>query len=150
MTRVLTPVAIAIALLGSFGIAGCDGEAAGDRGAGDTTAIDTSGVRADSGIGGTEVTAVEREYQFEGRATSVSGDTVTIEHEEIGEYRPAGSSSFKLAGAEMAQYVETGERMHYTLKVTGDQAIITGMETAEEEERDGSLDAIRRDTSGRK
>lgn len=138
MKPILTSIAAAIAMAGLVGVAGC-GDDAGDPDGADSTAMhDTSGVDIDSGAGGTEVSANEREYEFDGTAASVSDGMVTIDHEAISDYRPAGSNSYRLADAEMAQYVEKGERMHFTLKVTGDQAVITGMETAEDDDDDST------------
>jgi hypothetical protein len=156
MKRAFTSIAIAIALVGFTGITGC-GDDAGDRDGADTTAMDTSGLDVDSGAGGTEVSADEKNFSFEGTVTSVSGDMVTIDHEEIGDYKPAGSNSFKLASSDMAQYAKTGQRMDFDLKVVGAEALITKMEADNDDndttgarvgDNDNDLDTIgRNDTT---
>lgn len=138
MKRVFTSIATAIVLAGFMGITGCDNGGGGDNDADSVATLDTSGVDVDSGVGGTEVSAQEREFEFDGTAVSVSGDMVTIDHEEIGDYKPAGSNQFKLADAEMAQYVEKGQRMNFTVKVTGDQALVVGMESADDDNDDAA------------
>ena len=137
MKRVLTSIAMAIALVGFIGITGCDAD--GDRDDADSLTIDSGGIDVDSGVGGTEVKVddSDKDYTFEGTATGVSGDMVTIDHEEIDGYKPAGSNSYKLADKEMAQYVEKGERMEFKLKVVGDQALITAMETSDDDDTTG-------------
>jgi hypothetical protein len=136
MKRVLRSVAMAIALVGFAGVTGCDKDA-GDNDHADSTAMET-GIDVDSSAaGGTEVSVDgDKDYTFEGTATGVSGDMVTINHEEIDGYKPAGTNSYKLADKEMAQYVEKGERMEFTMKVVGDQAMITAMETADIDDDD--------------
>src|SRR5688500_9652286 len=97
MKRVLTSITTAIALAGFAGIAGCDSDGAGDNGADSVAMHDTSSLDVDSGGGSTEVNVEEREFQFDGTATAVSGDMITIDHKDIGDYKPAGSNQFKLA-----------------------------------------------------
>jgi hypothetical protein len=141
MKRVLTSVAMAIALVGFIGIAGCDNDA-GDNDGVDSTAVDTSSIDVDSGLGGSsEVSADEREYEFDGTVKSVSGDMVTVDHEAISDYKPAGTNSYKLASSEMAQYVKKGERMSFKMKMTGDQAVITQVETASDDDDGDSANA---------
>ena len=124
MKSVLGSLATAIALAGFISMTGC-GDGAGDNDGADTTAMDTAGIDVDSGAGGTEVSVDEKNYSFEGTVSSVSGDQVTIDHEEISDYKPAGSNTFKLASAEMAQHVKKGDRVDVKLKVVGEEALVT-------------------------
>src|SRR5688500_6072675 len=142
MKRAFTSIAIAIAVVGFAGITGC-GDDAGDNDAADTTAMhDSSTIDADSGVGGaSEVSADKRQFNFDGTATKVEGDMITIDHEEIGDYKPAGSNTFKLADKEMAQFIEQGEKMQYTIEIVGDQPLITVVETIEDD-GDDDLDTI--------
>lgn len=148
MKRVLMSIATAIALVGFAGMTGCDGDGAGDNDADSTAMHDSAGIDVDSGIGGTEVSVeTDKDFKFDGTASSVSGDMVTIDHEEIDGYKAAGTNTYKLADKEMAQYVEKGERMSFTLKVVGDQAVITGMENADDDD-DEVNDSIDTDNDG--
>lgn len=124
-------ISVGVALL-AFGlfVAGC--EKKGAEGNRDTTKTDTSGINVDSTPKGADVSANENEYEFDGVVKSVSGDMVSVKHEAIGSYKDSGTTSFKLADKDMEQYVKAGERKHFTIKVSGDQALITQMEDTED------------------
>src|SRR5687767_12080144 len=101
MKRYTHAIAIAIAILAVFGLAACDRE-----GAEVPEAVDTAAIDVDSGvIGGREVDAVEKEYKIQGTVTAVNGDSVTIDHKQISDYKPAGIGTFKLASTDMAQHI---------------------------------------------
>lgn len=141
MKRTLATVAAAITIVGSITISGC-GKDGGEYGNGDSTAMhDSSKLDVDSGAdGATEVSVEQRTFDFEGTVTAVEGDMVTIDHKAIGDYKPAGSDKFKLSKTEMAEFVEKGEPMQFTIEVVGDQALVTVMETAED--ADDAADTI--------
>lgn len=126
MYRIPALIVMVIALIGLSGITSCEKSDDQHPGADSAAvAMDTSGVKVDSGMGGTTVSTTERDYDFAGTISAVDGDMVTIQHEEIKDYRPAGSDSYKLAHPDMAQYIKAGDSIEATLQVTGDQAVIT-------------------------
>jgi hypothetical protein len=134
MFRIPVLTVMVVALIGLSGITSC--EKSGDQhpdSDSTTVAMDTSGVKVDSGMGGTTVSTTEKDYDFSGTVSAVDGDMVTIQHEEITDYRPAGSDSYKLAHPDMAQYIKAGDSIEATLKVTGDQALITEIQKEDEE-----------------
>jgi hypothetical protein len=134
----LSALAMVFALALSF--TACDNEA------GDADDKDTVGeLKVDSNANGADVTADQKEFEFDGTVSSISGDMVTVQHEKIGDYKDSGSSSFKLAHSDMAQYVKAGERKHFTLQVAGEEALITTIEDLDGD--DGDTSAARRDTA---
>jgi hypothetical protein len=126
MKRVLMAIATTVALSGFTLLAGCDNDA-GDRDGVDSAAT----IDVDSGAGGaTEVSAEEKDYAFDGTITAINGDMVTITHEEIADYKPAGTTEFKLASPDMAAHAKQGDKMSFKVQVTGETALITKMENS--------------------
>jgi hypothetical protein len=137
-------LALAMLLICFVAVSGC----AKKEGAGgtDTTAakmdtgtkmeVDTSGKK-------TEVSVETKSYDFDGTATAVdaANGTVTINHEAIEGYKPAGSDTFKLGNEGMAEFIDKDMKMHYTIEVTGDQAVVSAFEDADEDEGGGDTTA---------
>jgi hypothetical protein len=138
MNRNLTSLTVAAALIGVVGVAGCE-KKADDGARTDSAAVVADTARhldVDSGMGGnTTVKAEEKDYDFDGVVSSVSGDMVTIQHGAINDYKAAGSDQFKLAHSDMAQYIKQGDSAEFTVKVTGDQAMVT--EIQKDDDGDG-------------
>jgi Cu/Ag efflux protein CusF len=133
--RSLTSLGVAAALVAFVGVTGCEKKAS-DGARTDSAAVvaDTAHpLKVDTSMGGnTTVKAEEKDYDFDGVISAVSGDMVTIQHEAINDYKPAGSDQFKLAQSDMAQYIKKGDSAEFTVKVAGDQATITEIQKEEE------------------
>jgi hypothetical protein len=133
MYRIPVLIVMAVALVGLSGITSCEKSDNAHPGSDSAAvAMDTSKVEVDSGMGGTTVSTTEKEYEVDGAITSVEGDMVTIQHDEITDYRPAGSDSYKLANPDMAQYIKAGDSVEITLMVAGTQALITEIQKEDE------------------
>jgi Cu/Ag efflux protein CusF len=148
MKNLLSTIVMAIVLV-SFSVVGCEKKKDAAQNA-DTTAPAGTTLSVDSTSKGTDVKVEPKSHDFVGTATSVDPKTmmITIKHEKIDDYKDASTSQFKLADSGMIEYVELNTPVDYTVEIVGDQALITGMETADEDDMsDASDTTVKRDTA---
>lgn len=88
-------------------------------GAPDAPMADTSASTADA--------AAVQEYTFHGTVKKVDTERqmITIDHEKIGDYMDAMTMPFKVADPALLEQVKVGQASHFTLRVAGDQALLT-------------------------
>jgi Cu(I)/Ag(I) efflux system periplasmic protein CusF len=134
-------IALAVSVLLATGIAACGGDA-NDAADNDTThagattgGADSGTVAADAGTSGDA--AAVKEYTFHGTVKKVDTERqmITIDHEKIGDYMEAMTMPFKVADPALLSQVKEGQQTHFTIRVAGDQALITKIE---DEHADGA------------
>jgi Cu/Ag efflux protein CusF len=94
-----------------------------------TSATPTDTTPAESAAG--EV----KSYTFHGVVTAIdeANNMITVDHEKIGDYMEAMTMPFKVADPAILKEVKVGDSTHFTLRVAGDQALITKVEKGHEE-----------------
>jgi Cu/Ag efflux protein CusF len=76
-----------------------------------------------------------KSYTFHGVVTAIdeANNMITVDHEKIGDYMEAMTMPFKVADPAILKEVKVGDSTHFTLRVAGDQALITKVEKGHEE-----------------
>jgi Cu/Ag efflux protein CusF len=76
-----------------------------------------------------------KSYTFHGVVTAIdeASNMITVDHEKIGDYMEAMTMPFKVADPAILKEVKVGDSTHFTLRVAGDQALITKVEKGHEE-----------------
>ena len=128
---------LAFALTLTVGLISCGTDEGADT-AGDTTAVNDGAVPADTAARDTAATGADdgavREYTFHGTVKKIDAGTqmITIDHEKIGDYMDAMTMPFKVADPAILDQVKVGDSTHFTLRVAGDQALITKVQSEHE------------------
>ena len=140
--RPVSPVfTAALTLILSLFLVACGGDGGGNSGA--DTAPESPGASGDGASGATGATDTAtagsgagatadgvREYSFHGTVTKIDAGSrmITIDHEKIGDYMEAMTMPYRVADPAILDQVKVGEETHFTLRVAGDQALITKVE----------------------
>jgi Cu/Ag efflux protein CusF len=105
--------------------AGDDSTATPESGA--TTGSDTGTPAANGATPDASASGEVKEYTFHGTVKKIDTDRqmITIDHEKIGDYMDAMTMPFKVADPALLDQVKVGDETHFTLRVAGDQALIT-------------------------
>jgi Cu/Ag efflux protein CusF len=76
-----------------------------------------------------------KSYTFHGVVTAIdeAGNMITVDHEKIDDYMEAATMPFKVADPAILKEVKVGDSTHFTLRVAGDQALITKVQKGHEE-----------------
>jgi Cu(I)/Ag(I) efflux system periplasmic protein CusF len=133
MMKVILSFGLAAVL--ALGASACGGS--DEAGNGSTTATSESGATTGSDTGApatndatpdASASAGEvKEYTFHGTVKKIDTERqmITIDHEKIGDYMDAMTMPFKVADPALLDQVKVGDETHFTLRVAGDQALIT-------------------------
>lgn len=118
-----------------------DGSASNGSDAGATSGTDGNAQSTGATDGGmTTGTAADagdvKEYTFHGTVKKVDTERqmITVDHEKIGDYMAAMTMPFKVADPALLGQVKVGDETHFTLRVAGDQALITKVQAGHEGE----------------
>jgi Cu/Ag efflux protein CusF len=146
-------ILLSLALALTLGLAACGGNDAGSNGetgssarsdgAADTNSASGAGSATDgasgpdtnaSAAGGTVEAGSVQEYTFHGEVKKIDAERqmITIDHERIGDYMEAMTMPFKVADPALLGRVKVGQKTHFTLRVAGDQALITKVQDEHE------------------
>ncbi|MBS1914393.1 MAG: copper-binding protein [Bacteroidetes bacterium] len=73
-------------------------------------------------------------FLFHATPTAIDPDarTLTVKHEQIGDYRPAGTSTFTVADPAILNQVAVGKETHVTLRVAGERALVVKVNAGHE------------------
>ncbi|HVZ40769.1 MAG TPA: copper-binding protein [Candidatus Kapabacteria bacterium] len=73
-------------------------------------------------------------YLFHATPTAIDSvaRTLTVKHEPIGDYRPAGTSTFTVADPALLKQVTVGRETHVTLRVAGERALVVKVNAGHE------------------
>jgi Cu/Ag efflux protein CusF len=117
---------------GSAGSAASGGTDAGTQSTGGSNAGTGTGATADGATAAGDV----KEYTFHGTVKKVDAERqmITVDHEKIGDYMEAMTMPFKVADPAILDQVKVGDETHFTLRVAGDQALITKVQAGHEGE----------------
>ena len=76
-----------------------------------------------------------KSYTFHGVVKSIdeANNMITVDHEKIGDYMEAMTMPFKVADPAILKEVKVGDSTHFTIRVAGDQALITKVQKGHEE-----------------
>jgi Cu/Ag efflux protein CusF len=105
-------------------VAGCAGHREEQAGGG-------AEAPADSVAASTQQTSGEvRTYTFHGTPKRIDRPTgtIVIDHERIGDYMEAMTMPYKVADTALLGKVTVGRAARFTLRVSGDDAVITGVD----------------------
>ncbi|MBC8144455.1 MAG: copper-binding protein [bacterium] len=134
-----TILTFAFAAAIAFGTSACGNDEYGDDAAQSVDSASQSPA-VDNNNGAAPAPAADaaggvKEYTFHGTVTKVDAATqmITIDHEDIGDYMKAMTMPFKVADAALLDQVKVGDATHFTLRVSGDQALITKIQKDHEE-----------------
>ena len=130
---------LALSLALALGISACGGDNDGGYGGTDTAArnddasagTESTASGTDAGAaGGTVEAGSVQEYTFHGEVKKIDAERqmITIDHEKIGDYMEAMTMPFKVADPALLSKVTVGQQTHFTLRVAGNQALITKIE----------------------
>ena len=132
-TRFTLTALLLMASLFGAGTIGCSGDQPRGDETGDVDTRDDAPLAEDtaSDDAATEV----RTYTFHGVVKKIDTDAkmITIDHEKIGDYMEAMTMPFPVADPAILTQVKVGDETHFTLRVAGDQALITKVEAGHEE-----------------
>lgn len=117
---------LAAAVLFATGILACGGGEANNDGMGaDTSAAVSNGANVvpEPSAAAGEV----KEYVFHGMIKKIDRESrmITIDHEKIEGYMEAMTMPYKVADPALLDKVSVDQETHFTLRVSGDQALIT-------------------------
>lgn len=130
---------LGMAIVGGLTIAGISTESpaplAAVSGGGHEGHDHGDGGTADDGGAATEGHAKEMAtYTFKGVVTAIDVENrkITLKHEKIGDYMEAMTMPYKVADPALLSKVTVGQQTHFTLRVAGDQALITKIQDEHE------------------
>jgi uncharacterized lipoprotein NlpE involved in copper resistance len=142
MKRSNTTAAAFVMALAAVVLIGC-GKQAEKPGAGghDTATVtaqgaDTSHSQGASTTSGAATSDVGvKSYTFHGKITKIDkvNGSVEVDHESIPGYAEAGTQSFKVANPQLIETLAVGHETHFTIRVAGDVALLTGVQDGHDE-----------------
>lgn len=76
-----------------------------------------------------------KSYTFHGKVAKIDkvGGSVEVEHESVPGYAEAGTQSFKVANPQLIETLVVGHETHFTIRVAGDVALLTGVQDGHDE-----------------
>lgn len=128
-TRFTLTALLLMASIFGGGTIGCSGDQPRGDETGDVDTRDDAPVAEDT-AGDDDAAAEVRTYTFHGVVKKIDMDAkmITIDHEKIGDYMEAMTMPFPVADPAILTQVKVGDETHFTLRVAGDQALITKVE----------------------
>ena len=128
-TRLTITALLLMASMFGGGMIGCSGDQPRGDETGDVDMPDDAPVAEDTGSDDDAATEVQT-YTFHGvvKKIDMEAKMITIEHEKIGDYMDAMTMPFPVADPAILTQVKVGDETHFTLRVAGDQALITKVE----------------------
>ena len=131
MTTRLTITALLLMAMMLGGITiGCSGDQPRSDETGDVDTQDDAAVVEDTASDDEAATEVQT-YTFHGVVKKIDMDSkmITVDHEKIGDYMEAMTMPFPVADPAILSQVKVGDSTHFTLRVAGDEALITKVQS---------------------
>ena len=125
----ITAMLLMASMLGG-GLTGCSGDQPRSDETGDVDTKDDAPVAEDT-AGDDEAATEVQTYTFHGVVKKIDAEKkmITIDHEKIGDYMAAMTMPFPVADPAILSQVKVGDSTHFTLRVAGDEALITKVQS---------------------
>ena len=129
-TRLTITGMLLLASMFGSGTIGCSGDQPRGDETGEIDRQDDAPVSKDT-AGDDEAATEVQTYTFHGVVKKIDAEAkmITIDHEKIGDYMEAMTMPFPVADPAILSQVKVGDSTHFTLRVAGDEALITKVQS---------------------